>query len=214
MGHTILRVRLLMMFAPFLAGVLWLGMGGGAKHYDATPSQVKASLVAAYVPTGILGSTVKGSRVTQADDQTMVTALLDEGGNELMRFVTKIEPDGTGSSVETTVEPPHGKHAERAQEAMKSQGFTMSLMDKLAQEHVAAAIEHRPFDMMSFNPAAKQMAGMVPGMSEQIDQANRNMSEMSRIQQHAGSDDDDAEGGWGGDSAGSSTSTSEDDWGA
>lgn len=182
MFHTLFQIRLLLGLVPLLGGVLWLGMDSGGKHFAKSPSDVKAALSAAYLPTHVLGSYVKGSRVSISGD-TVVTALIDESGAELMRFVTTVTPDGSGSIVDTEVEAPEGIHAKGAAEAMKSQAFTMSLMAKLADEHVAAAIEGRPFDMMFGNPMAKQMASAVPGMQEQIDDANAGAAEMSRFEQ-------------------------------
>ena len=66
-------------------------------------AKVREALAAAYVPTHILGQYVKGSRVSTPDDHTVVTALVDENGMELMRFVTTVTPDGEGSEVSTEV---------------------------------------------------------------------------------------------------------------
>lgn len=183
MWHLFIKIRILMMLAPALATVLWMGWNSGAKHYERSPAEVKASLKAAYVPTHVLGSYVVGSRVTERDDQTIVTALLDKNGNELMRFVTTVEADGEGSSVKTDIEGPQGKNAERAEQAMQQQKYAMSLLELLAQEHVASAIEQRPFNMLALNPAANAMLGAMPEQSAQIDQANRSAAEMSRWEQ-------------------------------
>ena len=189
MLHTIFKIRLLLGLAPAFGAVLWLGMDGGETYYEKPPSQVMSAISGAYLPVHILGSYVEGSRVTMPDDHTVVTALLDRDGTELMRFVTTVTADGTGSLVDTVVEAPEGRHAKGAEKAMKSQAFTMSLMEKLADEHVAAAIEGRPFDMLAFNPMAKGMAQSM-GYGEQIDEANAAAMEFSRMQQdeHAGED--------------------------
>ncbi len=141
-----------------------------------------SALSSAYVPTHILGSYVEGSRVTMPDGRTVVTALIDRNGFELMRFVTTVEADGKGSLVDTVVEAPEGEHAERAAEAMKAQAFTMSLMEKLADEHVAAAIEGRPFDMLAFNPMARGIANST-GYGKQIDEANAAAMAFSQAEQ-------------------------------
>jgi hypothetical protein len=165
--------------------VLLSACGPSGTYYEKTPEQVAAALRAAYLPTHVLGSTVTGSRVSQPDASTVVTALLDAEGRELMRFVTTVTPEGTGSRVSTDVRPPEGSHKERAVEAMEKNGFVMGLMGGLANEHVAAAIEGRPFDMMFANPVAKTMAGAVPGVKEQIDQANAGAMEMAKMERDA-----------------------------
>ena len=182
MLHTIFQIRLLLGLVPLLGGVLWLGMDGGSTYYDKSPAEVKAAISEAYVPVHILGQYVEGSRVTTPDDKTVVTALLDRDGTELMRFVTTVTPDGTGSQVDTVVTKPEGRHAKGAEEAMKTQAFTMSLMEKLADEHVAAAIEGRPFDMLAFNPAASGMM-KAAGYEDTFNEINASAAEFSRIQQ-------------------------------
>lgn len=182
MLHTLFQVRLLLGLVPFLGAVLWMGMDGGAKHYEKTPAEVRTSIAKAYLPTHILGQYVKGSRVTTPDDETIVTALIDENGSELMRFVTTVTPDGTGSEVATEVTEPEGKHAGRAAEAMKTQAFTMTLMRKLADEHVAAAIEGRPFDILAFNPMAKGVVEAA-GYGDTFAQANADGAEFAKLEQ-------------------------------
>lgn len=188
MLHTIFKIRLLLGLVPLLGAVLWMGVDGGETYYEKPPSAVMSALSSAYVPTHILGSHVEGSRVTMPDGKTVVTALIDRNGAELMRFVTTVRADGTGSLVDTVVEGPTGRHAERAAEAMKSQAFTMSFMEKLADEHVAAAIEGRPFDMLAFNPMAKGLAQSM-GYGEHIDAANAAGSTFSQADQADGANE-------------------------
>lgn len=198
MEHISLLARIAMMGIVPVGGIVWLGMGSGGEYYDVPPSQARAAISSAYLPIHVLGSNVKGSRVSSPDNQTVITSLIGEGGVELMRFVTKVEPSGTGSSVSTTVEPPTGKNAERAAKVMKSQPFVMSLMNKLAQEHVDAAIEKRPFNMMAFNPAGEAAVNAIPGMKEQIAEANASAAEFSRMEQEERRHSSSSQaGGWG-----------------
>ncbi|MWV28744.1 hypothetical protein [Aurantiacibacter rhizosphaerae] len=196
-----------MMFVPFLASILWMGWSGGGKHFEQPPDQVRASLKQASVPLHVLGSYVMGSRVTTPDDNTIVTALLDENHNELMRFVTTVEADGTGSLVDTEIEPPQGENAERAVEAMKKQGYAVSLLALVADEHVAAAIEKRPFNMLAMNPAANAMIGAMPDAASEVESANRAADEWSRSEQGSYAAPS-AVSGWG-----DETGSSADDWG-
>ncbi|WP_284123751.1 hypothetical protein [Parerythrobacter aestuarii] len=184
-----------MMFAPFLAGVMWLGASGGGTHYDKTPAEVRSALQSALVPLHVLGGQVTGSRVTRLDDETMVTSLLDEGENELMRFVTTVSADGEGSRVETIVEAPKGVHAKRAEETMKKQAIAVSLLELVAQEHVASAIEGRPFNMLALNPAANAMVNAMPETTSSVDDSNAATAEWSRLQQQGYGETRD--NGWG-----------------
>lgn len=176
MWHTILKIRLLFGLAPALAVVLWAGIDSGETHYEKSPEEIRRAIASAYLPVHVLGDTVKRSRVTQPEDGTVVTALLDENDVELMRFVTTVTPDDTGATVKTDVVQPEGEHAERARKAMKEQAFVMSLLEVLAKEHVAAAIEGRPFDMLAFNPTAKALAGPM-GMAQDFEEINRSAAD-------------------------------------
>ena len=215
MWHTLFKIRLLMGLVPALGAVLWMGMDSGSTYYDQSPAQVQSALKAAHLPTHILGSSISGSRVRVLDDGSVVTALIDMGGREAMHFVTTIEPDGEGAQVSTEVKAPDGELAEHAPISMKQNAFTVGLLGKLAQEHTASAIEGRPFDMMFASaPATKGMLAAMPGMDQQINQANeaansfaKNEQEWAKTSQErefsksyddgwaASSDGDD--GGWG-----------------
>lgn len=206
MEHAFTVGKIGMMVALPVGGVVYMGSSAPEHYYEVPPAQARSLIANAYLPTHVLGTVVKGSHVTLPDGETVVTALLGHDGSEMMRFVTTVKAEGTGSAVSTTVEPPRGAHAERAGAAMQSQGYAMALMDKLAQEHVAAAIEKRPFNMLAFNPAGEAMLGSMPGMKEHLDQANTSaalMAEMQQDQFHSGEAGDwsssDATGGsdWG-----------------
>lgn len=166
-----------------LAACLLAACGMQGKYYEQTPQAIHAALRSATLPYHVLGSMAQGSRVTRPDNNTVVTAVLGPNQSEMIRFVTTITPDGTGSRVLVEVRPPEGNNSARAAQAMKSNGFAMAMMKKLADEHVAAAIEHRPFDMMfATDPMAKGMIGANPGMQEQIDAANRGAADINQAQ--------------------------------
>lgn len=168
-----------------IGAILLVACAQSGDYFEKSPQQVTASLRSAVLPTHILGSAVKRSRVSQPDARTVVTALLDRDDRELMRFVTTVSPEGTGSRVATSVVAPEGRNKERAEAAMARGGLAMSLMAGVAKEHVASAIEGRPFDMLFANPMAKKVAGAVPGVSQQINAANEAAAEMARFEQQA-----------------------------
>lgn len=186
MDHAFLTGRVAAMVALPLGGAIYVGAGGmepAGQHYEVSQAQALSRIANAYVPTHVLGTLVKGSRVTLSGKDTAITALIAQDGSELMRFITKVEADGTGSLVSTTIGPPTGPHAERAAAAMQSQAYTMGLMELLAQEHVDAAIEQRPFNMLAMNPAGDAMLRDMPGMKEHIDDANASAALMAKLEQ-------------------------------
>ncbi len=184
MAARMFQVRLLMGLLPFLGFALWQGLQSDSQYYEKSPTEIRAALKSAHLPTHILGQNIRGSSVRTPDDKTVVTALLGPEGRDAMYFVTTIEADGSGSEVTTVVKPPEGELASRASEALEKNALAAGMLDQLAQEHVAAAIEGRPFDMMfATAPAAKGMLAAMPGMSEHINRANATASEFAKAEQ-------------------------------
>ncbi len=201
-----------------LGALLLASCGNSGAYYEKSPNQVASALKLATLPTHILGSTVARSRVTQPNDQTVVTALLDSDGNELMQFVTTVVPEGEGSRVSTELKVPEGKQSSQAQ------GYAMDLMGKLADEHVAAAIEGRPFDMMfATGPIAKGALAHMPGVNNRIQQANEaaatfaKMDQKQRFREEYGDDWGESgtnyDDGWA-DSGSEFSESNADDWGS
>ncbi len=169
-----------------ILAVLAAACGARGQYYEKPPGTVKMSLRMASLPFHVLGSTAAGKRVTLPDDETVVIAVLDKNQSELIRFVATVVPDGQGSRVAVDVHPPKGRHAKRATEAMEKRGMTMAVMKSLAKEHVAAAIEERPFDMtFGVNPMAKGVIAAAPGIQSQIDEANRAAMDFQEAERRA-----------------------------
>lgn len=178
-----------------LGSLLLAGCGASGTYYEKSPQAVVSALKSATLPYHVLGNTAQGSRVTQPDENTVVTAILGPGQSELLRFVTTITPDGSGSRVSVDVQPPEGRNSEKAAKAMAENGFAMGMMGKLAQEHVAAAIEGRPFDMMfAAPPMAKGMLAANPEAQAHIDGANQAAASMNQSGWGRGSSEGEAAG--------------------
>ena len=161
--------------------------GASGDYYEKPPADVAKAIKGAYLPTHVLGSQIKRSRVTQPSPDTVVTTLLGAGGREMMHFVTTITPDGSGSRVSTELSIPEGVK-DRLDEAVSKDpmaAHAMNVMQMLAKEHVAAAIEGRPFDMTLGNPNAKAAMAMNPEMKQHVDAANAAAADMARHEQQA-----------------------------
>ncbi len=167
-----------------IPALLLAACGEQGVHYDKAPGEVKMALRMATLPLHVLGTQATGSRVTMPDDQTVVTAVLGPNSSEMMRFVTTVTADGTGSRVSTEVVAPEGNNKDRAAKAMAANGHVMGMMDQLADEHVAAAIQGRPFDMMfATAPMAKGMINSNPQLQASVAQANEAAAMMNQAQE-------------------------------
>lgn len=183
MFYYFLQFRLVLGLLPALLLVLYLGMDSGGQYYEKSPHDIRASLKSATLPLHVLGSSVHGSRVYEQDENTVITALLGEDDKEMLYFVSVIEADGTGANVTTSIGTPEGEAGERAQKLLQKGGILGGMMDKLATEHVAAAIEERPFDLMfASGPVANSMLSWFPELQSEINDANANMAAMNAYQ--------------------------------
>lgn len=179
-------MRIARLLLPLVAATLLAACGSSGTYYEKSPKAVQQALRVQDLPLAVLGSTVKGKRVTSPDDETVVIALLGPEQIEIMRFVVTVKPDGTGSRVAVAVRPPEGSKKAKAEEAMKRGGLAMGLMGTLANEHVAAAIEGRPFNMMfATGPIGKGVAAASPEMGAAINNANQAASVIAKMEREA-----------------------------
>jgi hypothetical protein len=167
---------------PAFALVLWMGANDGSQSYERSPQQVREALRSAQVPIHVLGENIAGSVVRDERADIVVTALVDRNGAEVLHFVTTIEPDGDGSAVTTELRPAHGRNAQNVSGALSANLRAAGLLEKLASEHVAAAIEGRPFDIMFAAPpmADPIMTAVAPGVKDKIAEANQTASELAK----------------------------------
>lgn len=167
--------------------VLLAACGAQGKYYEQSPKDIRMALRTATLPYHILGSSAAGSRVSQPDDNTMITAIIAQNGSELARFAAIITPDGEGSRVQVEVRPPEGNNKARAEKALAGNAYASGLLQKLAEEHVAAAIEKRPFDMMfATGGMAKGMINSNPELRAHVEEANAAAAEMNQAAQDGG----------------------------
>ncbi|MEM6475990.1 MAG: hypothetical protein AAF687_07475 [Pseudomonadota bacterium] len=186
-----------------LASTLLAGCGFQGEYYDATPEQATFRIKNAPMPTPFLGTGVARKEVITAEDGSIVTLFKNKAGKTGIQISATITPDGEGSRIATSVVYDKSKLGSGAESAMAS-----GLITKLGEEHVAAAVEKRPFDMMfAAGPMAKGMMANNPGMAKQMQEANRMASEMAQAQRRGSYDSE--YGGWGSENGGGSGA----DWG-
>ena len=174
--------------------LLLAACGETGTYYEATPAQVKSRIMTATLPHHIVGSQIARSRTFERDGQ-IVTALVAEDGRDLMHFISTVTPEGAGSRVATDIE----LLADIGEGSFET-AMAMNLMDQLADEHVAAAIEGRPFNMMfATNPAA--VDALPPEARQQVEDANAAMQAMNEAHRMNGfGSDTGQDDGWADDS--------------
>ena len=176
------------------AALMVAGCGDEGTYYEATPAQVKSRIMTATLPHHIVGSHVARSRTFERDGQ-VITALVSQDGRDMMHFISTVTPEGEGSRVATDIE----LLADIGEGSFET-AMAMNLMDQLADEHVAAAIEGRPFNMMfATNPAA--VNALPPEARQQVEDANAAMQAMNEAHRMNGfGSDTGQDDGWADDS--------------
>ena len=169
-------------FGPVVAALLLVACGQQGTFYEKSPDEVVAALRSAHLPLALIGQEDGSSRVRANDDGTVSTIIVNARGEDMLQLVTTIIPEGTGSRVSMALRPPEGRHAERVAQALSSNDYARSMMSRLADEHLAAAMEGRRFDLtFASPPMARAMLNATPEMRNEIDRANRAMESASTM---------------------------------
>ncbi len=165
-----------------LTCVLLLGAcGEPGKYYDKSPEAVFAAIEEARIPVSMLTSKMVGKTVSRPAHNLIVVTANDHFGGDIVRFVTKVTPEGNGSRVigrfeAGSLKPP----AERQQ-----------LLDKAVQEFAEAAIEDRPFNVLFASPTGEKLPediqkrmewahknpGKIDDMESQVREIERQMTQ-------------------------------------
>lgn len=151
-------------FCAFLLALALTGCGNSGTFYDKSPSAVAMSLRATKLPSYMMGETIMGQRVTQPDKDTVVISAIATNQSEAVRFIVKLKPEDEGTRVAVNVQAPEGQNKVRFEKS----GNGAAKLTPFAQEHVAAAIEGRPFEMSAMTPGSKA----IPVISKEYDRAS------------------------------------------
>jgi hypothetical protein len=153
--------------------------GQSGTYYEKSPEAVMKAIEKVSVPTAMMGRSISNFRVSRPLDDTVLIVLTDMNGKELYRIVNQVEADGNGSRVITQAQTPDGKALDA-----NLGGQQANMMNQFTNEIVKSAIEGRSFDMMfATSPAAKAMLGNDPEMQATIDEANKAMLAISKMEQ-------------------------------
>ncbi|MEL7188922.1 MAG: hypothetical protein AAGK17_05165 [Pseudomonadota bacterium] len=173
-----------MLFKKFALGVVvaatLAACSPSGTYYEKSPEDVLSAIEKQDMPYHMFGDTIAARSVTRPSDDVVVVALVDKMGAEQMRIVAQVSADGSGSRVITQAQDIHGKLGESNAESSLVGG----MFQELAEEHVTAAIEGRPFDMLFATPSvAKAMIEANPEAREKLDQLNQSGQAMGEMQQ-------------------------------
>ena len=149
------------------------------QSFEQSPKIVKARLKYVVIPTALIGRSVINRKVRQASEDVTVIEMLNRSGEEKMRNVVQVTPEGAGSKVLAQAQTPDG-------ETIGDQAGQMNgrLAQKFADELVASAIEKRAFDMMfASDPSLKAMYGQNTFLGKEVQKANENAAAFSRAEQ-------------------------------
>ena len=190
------RIRMKKTIVIMAASLLLAACGAEGTYYEKSPASVAAAITDAELSPMLAGE-ASDSTVSKPNSDTVVITGNDAFGGDIFKITATLTPEGNGTRVQTQFALLH-----------KKKGYDEYMAQKMAQEHVAAAIEGRSVDIMAAaNPVAKAMINSNPEMSKAVNQgmqaaiAFEKMEKQAEFEEEYGSDWgsslQDADDGWG-----------------
>lgn len=156
------RVTLTLLAAASLSAC---GLGEKGEVYPIRGSELRAKLASIEPPFGVFGSQAIDWRVIRQGDGSVIWAIQDKDGLELLRFRASTSDEGpTETRVAIEVEPPQGRFHDQVANGMASHQSTVALYRAAMTEQVDAELENREFDLARISGAMG--VAVVANMSE------------------------------------------------
>ena len=154
------------MFGAALSLML-VACGQSGVYFEQSPEQISSALHSTTPPLALLGESIKRARVYD-EGGNIITAFSDSRGKELLHIVTTVSPEGEGARVSSTL---------LVNPEFNSGLVNPGLVQQMADEHVASAIEGRVFDVTFAAPGlAKAALSRIPGGSERLEAINEGVA--------------------------------------
>ena len=172
-------MKLRSLFLALLGALALTACTNEGHSFEQSPKVVKARLKNVVIPTALIGRSVGGRKVRQTSEDITVIEMLNRSGEERMRIVVQVTPEGSGAKVLAQAQTPDG-------ETVGDQPGQMNgrLAQKFADELVASAIENRAFDMMFASGSGVQaMYGTNTSLGKEVQKANKRAAAISKAEQ-------------------------------
>lgn len=172
-------------FAAVMAGLL--AACGEGTSYSIPAKDVTSKLLATKPPSFVFGSSGANVMVTQGDGGAVRWTVF-KGGQQAMRLVATVVPDGDNASrVTVSVEPPNNDANSTIGKNMADNPAIVKLYKAAMIEQIDAKLNNREFNSSAIQ--GEMMAAAVatmPKMQASLNEAVKNSAEMeSRMKQRA-----------------------------
>lgn len=179
-----------------IAALFLAGCGSDGEYYEKSPDAIATAISNAEL-SPMIGGDVSDKSISRPDKNTVTITAHDDFGGDVFKITSKLTPDGSGTRVQTEFKLLH-----------KKKGHDQYMAQKMATEHVAAAIEGRSPDIMAAaHPMARAIVNSNPEMKKTINQGLDAAMAMERAEQQSEFDEEY------GDDWGASSENYEDGWG-
>lgn len=166
-----------------LPALLLGGCGFFAKGetYAIPSATLRGMLLNTEVPLAIFGDAEVHSRAMEKGDDTVVWAVSEKTGKELLRFSAKLIPSGDGTTVVVDVLPPEGPNKDRVAQGLADHITIRNLYHAAMTEQIDARLEGRFFDLTQIaDETALATMANISTISEQMDRASRDWGRYER----------------------------------
>lgn len=159
-----------------LLGAASLGACGLLPEGEVYPfggRETRDKLMRVEPPMGVLGGEAVDWSVTRQGDGSVIWAVKNTGGSELLRFVAKSSEEGEAETrVTVSVEPPRGRNHDRVAEGMRTHQSIVNFYKVAMTEEIDSALENREYDMSRLAGAmGTAMAANMSELGASMDQA-------------------------------------------
>jgi hypothetical protein len=175
-----------LIFAATIAGLLVAC--GENRSYPIAADEVTSKLLATRPPMLVIGNPGVTITVSRGDAGAVRWTVL-QNGNEVMRLVATVTPDGeTGSSVAVSAEPLNS-HASTLTSTMADNPAIVQLYKSAMVEQIDARLSNREFDVSKIQAQMAKAAAAVPQMRQKAMQAARNPAAIARDMRQRAADE-------------------------
>jgi hypothetical protein len=166
-----------LIFAATIAGLLVAC--GESRSYPIAADEVTSKLLATRPPMLVIANPGVSITVSRGDAGAVCWTVL-QNGNEVMRLVATVTPDGeTGSSVAVSAEPLNN-HASTLTRTMADNPAIVQLYKSAMVEQIDARLSNREFDVSKIQAQMAKAAAAAPQMRQKAMQAARNPAQGAR----------------------------------
>lgn len=122
--------------------------GAQSQHYSKSPDEVRNAILSAKIQTDWLGETAR-LEVTQEKPSLLISRFVNHSGQASLKITSSIASSFGGTRVINSFEMDESALSSADKEALRT--ADENVLERYANEHIAAAVEDRDFDILALS---------------------------------------------------------------